>query len=180
MAQSQQDELASTALGTASNAVMSTMTLATKSTEPMARSVAEYNMEMAELLKLRARALMDASSRMTQCKTPADFADLNMKYWQAATQDYLEATRKITTVFTSSRGVAADPSAAPAGNPFLDNPIGHAWTTIWAKGLKPMEGQRGRDYLGGSDKGVTEKSPTTMSNSGPPSNGPSNNGRQAA
>jgi Phasin protein len=180
MAQSQQDELASTTLGHASNAVMSTMSLATKSTEPMARSVAEYNMEMAGLLKLRAHALMDASSRMAQCKTPAEFAHLNVKYWQAATQDYLDATRKITTVFSSSRNAPADPSAPPAGNPFLDNPIMQAWTTIWEKGLKPLDSQRSRDYLAGSDKGGLEKSPTTLPSNGPSNGGPSSNGRHAA
>jgi hypothetical protein len=165
MAQSQQDEIASAALSNTSNAVMSTMTLASKSSEPIARSVAQCNEEMAGLLKLRARALVDATNRMSQCKTPAEFADLNMKYWQTATQDYLDATRKITTVFTSTAASKVEQPTPVAGNPFLNNPMVHAWTTLWEKSLKADEPSRTRDFTKSG-----ELSPTS----------PSSNGRHAS
>jgi Phasin protein len=165
MAQSSQPENVTIASTNVAQAVMQTVTIATKSTEPMARSLAQCNMAMADLLKQRARAMMETSSGMTQCKTPTDFANLHMTYWQTATQDYIDATRRMTTIFSSIKSTPHDAGNAPADNPFLSNPVVQAWATLWEKGMKTVDEPRGRDPGNGPDP----KSPQ-----------PVNNGRHAA
>jgi hypothetical protein len=165
MAQPLQGDISPISNAAASQVVMSTVNLATKSTEPVARNLAQCNIEMAGLMTRRARALMDASSRMTQCKTPAELADMNMKYWQSATQDYIDASRRMVTVFTASTAQASNPEVSPAvANPFLDNPVLKAWTSMW------NNGQASRDVIAPRDL-VTFPDPTLQ---------PVANGRRAS
>jgi hypothetical protein len=155
MGQVPNGDLSTTAYSTASNLMMTSLTAATTRVEPVARSVANANIEVAGLMTRRARALMDTSSRITQCKTPQEFADANMQYWQAAAKDYMDVSRRIATVFTSQQPGHTEtqtklPDAA-VSNPFLENPLMQAWTApwtaMWGKAVKATEAITPRDYI---------------------------------
>lgn len=159
MAQVSNGDHSSTAYSTASNLMMTSLTAATTRVEPVARSVANANIEVAGLMTRRARALIDTSSRIKQCKTPQEFAEANMQYWQSAAKDYMDVSRRIATVFTAQQpGQTETQTKLPATtalNPFLENPLLQAWTapwtaqwtTMWGKAIKATEAITPRDYI---------------------------------
>jgi hypothetical protein len=152
MGQLPNGDLSTTAYSTASNLMMTGLTAATTRVEPVARGVANCNIEVAGLMTRRARALIDTSSRITQCKTPQEFAEANMQYWQAAAKDYIDASRRIATVFTAQQTAELPKAAETAvSNPFLDNPMMQAWTApwtaLWGKAAKAAEAITPRDYI---------------------------------
>jgi hypothetical protein len=148
MAQGPHVDLSPTVYSTASNLVMSGLNVATKGAVPVARSVAQCNIEVAELMTRRAQALMSASSRIAQCKTPAEFAETNLQFWTSATKDYLDASQRIASTFAAPpAGETPSKTATTAQNPFLDNPVMQAWTAIWTKDTKSNEAITPRDYI---------------------------------
>jgi hypothetical protein len=152
MGQVPNGDLSTTAYSTASNLMMSSLTAATTRAEPVARSVANANIEVAGLMTRRARALIDASSRIAQCKTPAELAEANMQFWQGAAKDYMDMSRRIVTVFAAPQAeVQSKPTETSVSNPFLENPLVQAWTApwtaLWTKTAKATEAITPRDYI---------------------------------
>ena len=159
MAQVSNGDLSTTAYSTASNLMMTSLTAATTRAEPVAKSVANANIEVAGLMTRRARALIDTSSRITQCKTPQEFAEANMQYWQSAAKDYMDVSRRMVTVFTAQQPGQTETltksSETAVSNPFLNNPLVQAWTapwtaqwtSMWGKAVKATEAITPRDYI---------------------------------
>jgi hypothetical protein len=91
-----------------------------KGCEPALLGIGRWNLEVLGLTMRRSRAWMDIPLQLGQCRTPIDVFNAQMKFWQSATQDYAESSRKLTTalgafaVMPDFNGAWRGEAAAPA------------------------------------------------------------------
>ena len=81
-----------------SQACFSGFDLAAKGYEPVLRTAARWNLELVGLATRRVRAWSELPGQIAQCRTPQDFAQLNVQYWQTAAQHYSEGARQLTAL----------------------------------------------------------------------------------
>jgi CelD/BcsL family acetyltransferase involved in cellulose biosynthesis len=76
----------------------------TKSYEPTLRNVGRINLELMGLMTRRAQAWLQIPTSASHCKTPQDLFSEQLKFWQAAAQDYTEGARRLSATFASLAG----------------------------------------------------------------------------
>ena len=70
--------------------------------EPVAKGIAQVNLEAAGLANRRAQAYLEMPSRLAQCRTPQDLMAEQVRFWQTAMTQYQESTRKIVALWTQA------------------------------------------------------------------------------
>lgn len=63
--------------------------------EPWLRAVARGNLEVFTLMSRRAQAYVELPTRLSQCRTPQDVANEQMRFWQTMTRQYAESSQRI-------------------------------------------------------------------------------------
>lgn len=66
-----------------------------RSFEPWMRAAARSNIEAFTLMSRRAQAYMELPIRLSQCRSPQDFASEQMRFWQEMSRQYAESTQKV-------------------------------------------------------------------------------------
>lgn len=59
------------------------------------KGYARCQLEMMGFMSRRAQAYMEIPSRLSQCRTPQDLMNEQMRFWQNAFQQYSDSSRKI-------------------------------------------------------------------------------------
>ncbi len=77
------------------NTAFGGFTAAGKTFEPLFRAAARGNLEAVTLMSRRAQAYMEMPMRLSQCRTPQDFANEQMRFWQTMTREYAESSQRI-------------------------------------------------------------------------------------
>jgi hypothetical protein len=72
-----------------------------KSSEPLVKGVGRANLEVLGLFTRRTRAWLELPSRLSQCKSPQDLAQEQLRFWQNATLDYTEGAQRLATAFSA-------------------------------------------------------------------------------
>jgi hypothetical protein len=68
---------------------------ATRGFEPVAKSVAQANLELIGFWNRRAQAWLEMPSRYSQCRTPQDVFAENIRFMQTALAQYQDSSRKL-------------------------------------------------------------------------------------
>ena len=68
---------------------------ASKSFTPAIKCAAQVNLEVMGLWNRRVQAYLEASTRLTQMRTPQDFFAEQMRFWQTAMTQYQDSSRKV-------------------------------------------------------------------------------------
>ena len=68
-----------------------------KGYEPALRGLARWNLEAFGFASRRAQAWFEIPARLGACRTPQDLVKEQMRFWQSATQDYMEGAQRLTT-----------------------------------------------------------------------------------
>ena len=68
--------------------------------EPWFRAAARGNLEVFTLATRRAQAYVELPVRLSQCRTPQELADEQMRFWQNMTQQYAECSQKLMRIWT--------------------------------------------------------------------------------
>jgi hypothetical protein len=76
-----------------------------KGYEPALRNAGRFNLEVMGLMTRRAQAWLELPSRVGQCKTPQDLVGEQLRFWQAAAQDYTEGSRRLAATFSALAGL---------------------------------------------------------------------------
>lgn len=63
--------------------------------EPWLKAAARGNLEAFTLMSRRAQAYMELPMRLSQCRTPQDFANEQMRFWQTMASQYADSSRRI-------------------------------------------------------------------------------------
>ena len=95
--------------------------------DPLMKSFARAQLEMAGFMSRRAQACLEVPQRLTQCRTPQDIANEQMRFWRKAFQDYTDSTRRITEAMAASLsvpsfGVAASDEDAETARDYITFP----------------------------------------------------------
>jgi hypothetical protein len=83
-------------LGNLSQAYFGCLDAVVQGYEPALRGVGRWNLELMGLLSRRARAWLEIPSRISQCKTPQDLINEQMRFWQTAAHQYADGSRRLT------------------------------------------------------------------------------------
>lgn len=67
--------------------------------EPTLKGVGRWNLELVGLMSRRSQAWLGIPMRLSQCKSPFDVFNEQMRFWQAATADYVEASHRLVAAF---------------------------------------------------------------------------------
>ena len=59
------------------------------------KGLARWQLEMAGFMSRRAQALMEFPSRMSQCRTPQDFSNEQMRFWREALEQCSESSHRM-------------------------------------------------------------------------------------
>lgn len=68
--------------------------------EQMMRGFTRGQLESQQLLARRAQAYLELPGRMSQCRTPQDLMQEQMRFWQTAFQQYSESSRRILSAWS--------------------------------------------------------------------------------
>jgi len=68
--------------------------------EPWFWAAARGNLEVFTLATRRAQAYVELPVRLSQCRTPKELADEQMRFWQNMTQQYAECSQKVMRIWT--------------------------------------------------------------------------------
>ena len=66
-----------------------------KGYEPALLGVGRWNLEVFGLAMRRSRAWMEVPVQLSQCRTPLDVFNTQMRFWQSAAHDYVEGSHKL-------------------------------------------------------------------------------------
>ena len=69
--------------------------------DPFTKNIARAQLEFMGLLSRRAQAYMEIPSRLSQCRTPQDFAGEQMRFWRTAYEEYVESMGRMTEAMAS-------------------------------------------------------------------------------
>ena len=71
------------------------VTAAGRSFEPWFRAAARSNLEAYSLMSRRTLAYLELPMRLSQCRSPQDFAGEQMRFWQEMSRQYAESAQKV-------------------------------------------------------------------------------------
>jgi hypothetical protein len=92
--------------GNLSHAWCSGLDQLAKTYEPAMRNVGRINLELMGLMTRRAQAWLEVPAAAGRCKTPQELVAEQLKFWQAAGQDYAEASRRLSAAYAAFVGPA--------------------------------------------------------------------------
>jgi len=69
--------------------------------DPVLKGLARSQLEVMGFLNRRAQAYMEAPARLSQCRTPQDFMNLQVGFWRSAYQDYSESVGRVTQALSA-------------------------------------------------------------------------------
>lgn len=75
------------------------LTTTGRNLEPWFRAAARGNLEAYTLMNRRAQAYMELPLRLSQCRTPQDFANEQMQFWQTMAREYAESSQRIAAAW---------------------------------------------------------------------------------
>jgi hypothetical protein len=105
-----------------------------KTYDPLMKSIARAQLELMGYFTRRAQAVMEAPGRLSQCRTPQDVANEQMRFWRTAYEEYAESMGRVTEAVAA----AAVPSF---GGPSSDEvQSAHDYITF----AEPKESGRGQ------------------------------------
>jgi Phasin protein len=94
--------------------------------DPFTKGIARAQLEAMGLMSRRAQAYMEIPARLSQCRTPQDLLNEQMRFWQTALEEYSESTRRITEAMASfavpSFGFAQYGDAARSAHDYITFP----------------------------------------------------------
>jgi hypothetical protein len=93
-------------LGNLSQTYFGGLDMMVKGYEPALKGVGRWNLEVLGFMARRAQAWLEVPSRLSQCKTPADFLTEQNKFWQAATADYADGSKRLTAAWSACAATA--------------------------------------------------------------------------
>jgi hypothetical protein len=86
-------------LGNLSQAYYGNLDMMVKGCEPALKGVGRWNLELVSLMARRSQAWLEIPARLGQCKTPVDFFNEQMRFWQAAAADYTDGSRRLSAAW---------------------------------------------------------------------------------
>jgi hypothetical protein len=69
--------------------------------DPFMKGFARAQLELMGLMSRRAQAYLEVPGRLSQCRTPQDLANEQMRFWRAAFEDYSASTRRVTDAMSA-------------------------------------------------------------------------------
>lgn len=66
-----------------------------KGWEPAMKGLGRFNLELAGLMTSRARAWLEIPARLSQCKTPQDLINEQLRFWQTAASQYAVGSHRL-------------------------------------------------------------------------------------
>jgi hypothetical protein len=81
--------------GNLSQAYFGTLDKMMKGYEPALKGVGRWNLELLALTTKRSREWLEMPARLGCCKTPVDVVSEQMRFWQTATSQYMEASHRM-------------------------------------------------------------------------------------
>ncbi len=123
---------------------------AMKGLHPAAKSALRANYEYAGFALRQTRAAMDLPSHMMKCRTPVEFANIGVRFWMGAFEDFVSVNERVMTVLTQASAVSAGPSAT----------IGD-WTSVFSGSTQDPTASEPADNTEAATTGTVEtiKSP---------------------
>jgi hypothetical protein len=67
-----------------------------KTYDPLMKSIARAQLEIMGLLSRRAQACMEVPGRLSQCRTPQDVANEQMRFWRTAYEECADSMGRVT------------------------------------------------------------------------------------
>lgn len=69
--------------------------------DPFMKGFARAQLECMGLLNRRTQAFVETTNRLTQCRTPQDFANEQMRFWSSAFEDYSASMGRVTEAISA-------------------------------------------------------------------------------
>lgn len=69
--------------------------------DPFMKSCARAQLECAGFFSRRAQAYLEVPHRLSQCRTPQDIANEQLRFWRDAFEDYSDSARRVTEALAS-------------------------------------------------------------------------------
>lgn len=88
-------------LGNLSQCYFGSLDTVMKNWEPAWKGVGRLNLELMGFAARRAQAWLEIPGRLSRCKTPTDFWGEQGKFWQAASADYTDASRRLMAAWST-------------------------------------------------------------------------------
>jgi hypothetical protein len=88
-------------LGNLSQACAGNLDMMVKGYEPALKGIARWNLELLGFTARRAQAWLEIPSRLSQCKTPVDLMNEQARFWQAASADYVEGSKRMLSAWSA-------------------------------------------------------------------------------
>jgi len=86
-------------LGNPSQVYFSGLDAMVKGCEPALKGVGRWNLELIGLMTRRTQAWLGVPVRLSQCKSPSDLVNEQMRFWQTAAGDYAQASHRLAAAF---------------------------------------------------------------------------------
>lgn len=86
-------------LGNLSQAYFGTLDKVMKGYEPALKGAGRWNLELVGLMTRRSREWLELPTRLTQCKTPIDVMNAQVRFWQTAASQYADASHRLAAAF---------------------------------------------------------------------------------
>jgi Phasin protein len=94
--------------------------------DPFTKGVARAQLELMGLMNRRAQACMEIPSRLSQCRTPQDLVNEQLRFWRTAYEEYAESMGRMTEAMASfavpSFGSALPGNEAGSAHDYLTFP----------------------------------------------------------
>src|SRR5262245_4770170 len=75
--------------------------IAARTFEPWMRGWARANLECLTLSSRRTRAYLELPEQLGRCRTPQDFANETVGFWQVMVRDYAESSQRLAAGWSS-------------------------------------------------------------------------------
>lgn len=69
--------------------------------DPYLKGIARAQLELTGLASRRAQAYLEIPGRLSQCRTPNDLFDEQMRFWRTAFEEYAHSVGRMTEAMTS-------------------------------------------------------------------------------
>jgi hypothetical protein len=86
-------------LGGLSQAYFGGLDAMVKGYEPALKGVGRWNLELIGLMTRRSQAWLGLPARLSQCKSPLDVCNEQMRFWQTAASDFSQASHRLAAAF---------------------------------------------------------------------------------
>jgi hypothetical protein len=86
-------------LGNLSQAYFGSLDKVVKGYEPALKGIGRWNVELMGLAAKRSREWLEMPARLTRCKSPVDFVNEQMRFWQTAAAQYADASHRLAAAF---------------------------------------------------------------------------------